>query len=65
MTIGTVAALAHGSGLPLLILIFGHVLDSFTDQAKTLCSINVTTLSQQYCPDSMEFTSININKLIS
>ncbi|UJR12090.1 hypothetical protein I4U23_016268 [Adineta vaga] len=65
MTIGTVAALAHGSGLPLLILIFGHVLDSFTDQAKTFCSINFTTLSLQYCPDSMAFTSINISTLIS
>ncbi|CAF1024330.1 unnamed protein product [Adineta ricciae] len=65
MMIGTVAALVHGSGLPLLILIFGHVLDSFTDQAKTICSINVTSLSQQYCPDSMEFTSINIGTLIS
>jgi hypothetical protein len=65
MLIGMVAALGYGATLPLLILIFGNVIDLFTDRASSLCSLNFTALTEQRCPSGVELTSINLFSLIS
>ena len=43
--IGTAGGLAHGVLLPLLILVFGNLLNTFTDRSADLCTFNFTALA--------------------
>lgn len=36
MLLGTVMAIAHGSGLPLMMIVFGEMTDKFVDNAGNL-----------------------------
>ncbi|XP_028718068.1 ATP-dependent translocase ABCB1 isoform X1 [Peromyscus leucopus] len=45
MVLGTLAAVIHGTSLPLLMLVFGHMTDSFT-KAETTVSPNITNQSE-------------------
>ncbi|XP_059113266.1 multidrug resistance protein 2 isoform X5 [Peromyscus eremicus] len=45
MVLGTLAAVIHGTSLPLLMLVFGHMTDSFT-KAETTISPNITNQSE-------------------
>ncbi len=65
MLIGTVAALCHGTAQPLLILIFGNLLQTFTSRASDLCSLNFTALSEQYCPSGVVLNSVNYYSMMS
>ncbi|XP_073920938.1 ATP-dependent translocase ABCB1 isoform X2 [Castor canadensis] len=40
MVLGTLAAITHGAALPLLMLVFGEMTDSFTNAGSNLTSIN-------------------------
>ncbi|CAF1379240.1 unnamed protein product [Adineta ricciae] len=50
--IGTLAALGHGSAQPLLILIFGSLIQILINQENSSCSLNRTVLVQQPCPSN-------------
>ncbi|XP_036036694.1 multidrug resistance protein 2-like isoform X1 [Onychomys torridus] len=45
MVLGTLAAVIHGTSLPLLMLVFGHMTDSFTKAENTI-SPNITNQSE-------------------
>ncbi|CAO2617616.1 Multidrug resistance protein 2 [Lemmus lemmus] len=45
MALGTLAAVIHGTALPLLMLVFGHMTDSFT-RAETSISSSITNQSE-------------------
>ena len=47
MALGTLAAVIHGTALPLLMLVFGHMTDSFT-KAGTSIPSNITNQSKDY-----------------
>lgn len=47
MALGTLAAVIHGTALPLLMLVFGHMTDSFT-KAETSVPSNITNQSKDY-----------------
>jgi hypothetical protein len=59
MVLASLAAFAHGATFPLFILISGNLMNAFTNRAGTLCSLNFTALSQEYCPAGVELDSIN------
>ncbi|XP_041524050.1 multidrug resistance protein 2 isoform X3 [Microtus oregoni] len=51
MALGTLAAVIHGTALPLLMLVFGHMTDSFT-KAETGIPSNITNQSKDYSSSS-------------
>ncbi|CAF3881045.1 unnamed protein product [Rotaria sordida] len=65
IVLGTIASLAFGVCLPLALVSFGNLVDSFIDHATNLCSFNLTSLTQQYCPSNVTLTSINFYTIIS
>ncbi|CAF1038473.1 unnamed protein product [Adineta steineri] len=42
-----IAAIANGISFPLLMLVFGYVINTFTDRSFELCSLNLTNISLQ------------------
>ncbi|CAF0877399.1 unnamed protein product, partial [Didymodactylos carnosus] len=63
MILATCAAICHGAALPLLLLIFGNLVDTFTDRSFNLCTLNLTALSLTYCPSGIILTSTNFLSL--
>ena len=59
MLVATLAAMANGASLPLVLIIFGNLLNAFTDRTADLCSFNFTALSLQYCPSGVQLTATN------
>ena len=59
MLIGTAGGMAHGVIMPLMILVFGSLLNSFTDRSVNLCSMNYTALALEYCPEGYHLTASN------
>ncbi|CAF0812692.1 unnamed protein product [Didymodactylos carnosus] len=59
MILASFAAICHGAALPLLLLIFGNLVDIFTNRSFNLCTLNLTALSLTYCPSGIVLTSIN------
>ncbi|CAF1001736.1 unnamed protein product [Adineta steineri] len=57
--ISYIAAIANGASFPLLMLLFGNVINTFTDHSFNLCSLNLTNISLQYCPSGVQLTSTN------
>ncbi len=57
--IGTVGGLAHGTLLPLMVLVFGNLLNAFTDRTHELCANNYTALAIEYCPQGYPLTISN------
>ncbi|CAF4140767.1 unnamed protein product, partial [Adineta steineri] len=60
--ISYIAAIANGASFPLLMLLFGNVINTFTDHSFDLCSLNLTNISLQYCPSGVQLTSTNFYK---
>ncbi|CAF1041557.1 unnamed protein product [Rotaria sp. Silwood1] len=56
--IGTFAALAHGAAFPLMLLVFGNLVDVFTDRSFDLCQLNFTLLNS-FCPENIHLTNKN------
>ncbi|CAF3962478.1 unnamed protein product [Adineta steineri] len=54
-----IAATAHGISYPLLMLVSGNVVNTFTDHSFGLCSWNLTNISPQYCPSGVQLISTN------
>ncbi|CAF3362443.1 unnamed protein product, partial [Rotaria sp. Silwood2] len=65
LVLGTIASIAFGVCLPLGLVIFGNLVDSFIDRAANLCSLNFTSLIQQYCPSNVTLTSTNFYATVS
>ncbi|CAF3952808.1 unnamed protein product [Rotaria sp. Silwood1] len=63
--LGTIASIIFGVCLPLGLIIFGDLVDSFIDRASHLCSFNFTSLTQHYCPSNITLTSTNFYTAIS
>jgi hypothetical protein len=59
MIIGTAGGLAHGALLPLMILVFGSLLNTFTARTAQLCTFNFTALAIDYCPPGYQLTQSN------
>ncbi|CAF4892140.1 unnamed protein product [Rotaria sp. Silwood1] len=57
--IGTLGGLGNGVLLPIMVLIFGNLLNSFTDRSTTLCELNFTALAIDYCPEGYNLTASN------
>ena len=58
MFIGCVGAAAHGSLLPLMILVFGNLLNGFTSRVSDLCKMNFTEIALTSCIPGYD---LNIN----
>ena len=59
MIVGTAGGLGHGVLMPLLVLVFGGLLNSFTDRISQLCTSNFTALAIDYCPPGYQLTASN------
>ena len=59
LILATIASLILGVTIPLSMVIFGDSIDSFTDRATDLCSLNLTSLGQLYCPPNVTLTLAN------
>ncbi|CAF1207252.1 unnamed protein product [Adineta steineri] len=59
MLLGSAAATAHGTGWILLELIFGNLVNIFTNRVHSLCSLNISAISQEYCPLDFNLTLTN------
>lgn len=56
MLLGTMAAIIHGAGLPLMMLIFGNMTDSFANagQSRNTTSANINNQSKINATDSLD-----------
>ena len=54
-----IASAVYGVAFPISFIILGDSIDSFVNRAADLCSLNLTALSQQYCPSTITLTSMN------
>ena len=59
MLIGTAGALAQGVLLPLMVLVFGGLLNTFTSRASDVCTLNLTSVAIDYCPTGYVLTTSN------
>ncbi len=59
MVVGTAGGVANGVLMPLLILVFGGLLNSFTDRSTDLCTLNYTALAIEFCSEGYQLTSSN------
>ncbi|XP_069585559.1 ATP-dependent translocase ABCB1 [Ranitomeya imitator] len=51
MLVGTIAAMAHGAGLPLMMLVFGDMTDSFVDFGKNMTLEQIINASNAFQDD--------------
>ncbi|CAM2699572.1 unnamed protein product [Rotaria socialis] len=59
MLFGTASGLANGVILPIMIIVFGSVLSTFTKRATDACSFNYTALAIQSCPENYTLSASN------
>ncbi|CAF4831175.1 unnamed protein product [Rotaria sp. Silwood1] len=59
MLVGTVGGLGNGVLLPIMVLVFGDLLNSFTDRSTDLCGLNFTAIASIYCPPGYQLTASN------
>ncbi|CAF3575971.1 unnamed protein product [Rotaria sordida] len=57
--LGTVGGLSNGILLPLMIVVFGGLLNSFTDRSADLCGRDFAALAIKYCPPGYQLTASN------
>ncbi|CAF3978917.1 unnamed protein product [Rotaria sp. Silwood1] len=65
MMLAIISAIIVGISEPLYIVVFGNSIDSFTRQKTILCSLNFTSITEEYCPPNIKLTSSNFYTLIS
>ncbi|CAF2118380.1 unnamed protein product, partial [Rotaria magnacalcarata] len=51
-------AVAHGAAFPLMLLVFGNLVDVFNDRSFDLCQANFTLLNS-FCPENIHLTNKN------
>lgn len=59
MLIGTIGGIVQGSLFPLMVLIFGELLNTLTNRTIDLCTLNFTSIAIEYCPTNYELTALN------
>jgi len=59
MLAGTIGGVVHGILLPLLVLVFGNLINQFTDRVTDLCTLNYTALAIEFCPTGYSLTLSN------
>ncbi|CAM4932206.1 unnamed protein product [Rotaria socialis] len=65
MLLATIASVIFGICLPFALIIFGDTVDSFNDRAAHLCSLNLSSLTEKFCPSNVTLTTINFYSTIS
>ncbi|UJR11267.1 hypothetical protein I4U23_015449 [Adineta vaga] len=65
MTTGMIASCLFGLRIPLYFLFFGNSINSFNNRLSSLCSLNFTALTEQYCPSGIKLTSTNFYESMS
>ena len=65
MLVGTIGGLGNGVLLPLMIVVFGDLLNTFTTRSTELCSLNFTALAIEYCPPGYQLTASNYFQSLS
>ncbi|CAF4457198.1 unnamed protein product [Rotaria socialis] len=63
--LATIASVIFGIRLPFALIIFGDTVDSFNDRAAHLCSLNLSSLTEKFCPSNVTLTTINFYSTIS
>ncbi|CAF4701466.1 unnamed protein product [Rotaria socialis] len=63
--LATIASVIFGICLPFALIIFGDTVDSFNDRAAHLCSLNLSSLTEKFCPSNVTLTTINFYSTIS
>lgn len=56
---GIIASAFFGVILPIIIIVYGDTMNVIISRASNLCLLNLTYLSQEYCPSQITLTSIN------
>ncbi|XP_044151513.1 ATP-dependent translocase ABCB1 [Bufo gargarizans] len=56
MLVGTIAAMAHGASLPLMMLVFGEMTDSFVDVAKNMTMDDLINASIKFQDDMTTYS---------
>ncbi|CAF3922148.1 unnamed protein product [Rotaria sp. Silwood1] len=59
MLLAIIASVISGAIDPLSLVIFGNSINTFIDRVTNLCSLNFTSLTQEYCPPGVMLTSNN------
>ncbi|CAF2230717.1 unnamed protein product [Rotaria magnacalcarata] len=57
--LATIVSVGFGICLPLALIVFGDIVDSFTDRATRLCSLNLTSLAERNRSANITLTTIN------
>ena len=65
MLVGIAGGMDNGVLLPLLSLVFGGVLNGFTDRTFDLYTLNLTLIAFEYCPPDYHLTPANIYDALS
>ncbi|CAF1014116.1 unnamed protein product [Rotaria sordida] len=65
MLVGTIGGLGNGVLLPLMIVVFGDLLNTFTTRSTELCGLNFTALAIEYCPPGYQLTASNYLQSLS
>jgi len=65
MLLGTAGGLGHGVLLPLMVLIFGGLLNTFTERTTDLCTLNYTAISMENCPAGYTVSASNVLNSLS
>ena len=65
MLLGTIASLSNGILLPLTIVVFGDLLNSFTDRSTDLCGLDFAALAIDHCPPGYQLTASNYFQSLS
>ena len=63
MFVATFVSIVHGATLPMLLIVFGNITNLFTNHSSNLCTLNLTSFSQLYCPSYVILDQSNIQDL--
>ena len=63
MFVGSVCALAHGAGMPVMILIFGEMIDVFVDNSTSAENVTEYVWTVGHPPKSEEQTHIKTDTI--
>jgi hypothetical protein len=59
MLVGILGGAAHGTLTPILVIVFGDIINTFTDRTTDLCTLNYTALAIDYCPQGYQLSISN------
>ena len=60
-----IASAVFGITLPLVVIVLGNSIDLIINRASGLCTFNLTSISEIYCPPDITLTSVNFYTTMS